>query len=135
TGEPLENWGGRIDVEGFPESGSVDVVADILDGLPRWEALGIELDPYHGPPLDFGFITSSSPPLIVNDVVIVGNSAEQGYNQSRTEVIPGDVVAYDARNGERLWKFHAVPREGEFGYDTWENGSAYYSGNVGSWAP
>ncbi|MEX2570992.1 MAG: PQQ-binding-like beta-propeller repeat protein [Gemmatimonadota bacterium] len=135
TGEPLENWGTGILIEGFPASGSIDVVADILDGWPRWENMNQELDPDRGPPLELGFITSSSPPIVVNDVVVVGNSAEQGYNQSRIENIPGDIVAYDARTGDRLWKFHMIPREGEFGYDTWEEGSAEWSGNVGSWAP
>jgi glucose dehydrogenase len=135
TGQPLENWGTGIQIDGFPASGSVDVVADILEGWPRWEDRNESLDPYMGPPLELGFITSSSPPIVVNDVVVVGNSAEQGYNQSRIEGIPGDIVAYDARTGERLWKFHAIPREGEFGYDTWEPGSAEIAGNVGSWAP
>ena len=29
-------------------------------------------------PLTIGYITASSPPIVVNDVVVVGNSAEQG---------------------------------------------------------
>ena len=28
-----------------------------------------------------------------------------------------------------------VPKPGEFGYDTWEDGSAEYTGNVSAWAP
>jgi hypothetical protein len=48
----------------------------------------------------------------------VGNSAEQGYNQTRVENIPGDILAYDARTGKHLWKFHVVPRPGEFGHDS-----------------
>ena len=43
----------------------------------------------------------SSPPIVVNgDVIVVGNSAEQGYNQSRIENVPGDILGYDARTGE-----------------------------------
>jgi quinoprotein glucose dehydrogenase len=34
-----------------------------------------------------------------------------------------------------LWTFHTVPERGEFGYDTWLDGSAEYSGNAGAWAP
>ena len=50
--------------------------------------------------LEQGYITSSSPALVVNGVVVVGNSAEQGYNQTRRENIPGDILGYDARTGE-----------------------------------
>ena len=50
--------------------------------------------------LELGYITSSSPPIVVNDVVIVGNSAEQGYHQTRRENVPGDILAYDARTGK-----------------------------------
>lgn len=37
---------------------------------------------------------------------------------------PGDIRCFDVRSGEELWRFHTIPREGEFGYDTWSNGSA-----------
>ena len=37
------------------------------------------------------------------------------------------------RTGKRLWIFHTIPRPGEFGYDTWENDSADYTGNAGVW--
>ncbi len=30
------------------------------------------------------------------------------------------VKGYDVRNGDQLWEFHMIPREGEFGYDTWD---------------
>ena len=41
---------------------------------------------------------------------------------------------YDARTGKRLWIFHTIPQRGEFGYDTWLEGSAEYNGNTGVWA-
>ncbi|MEM7234609.1 MAG: PQQ-binding-like beta-propeller repeat protein, partial [Planctomycetota bacterium] len=31
-----------------------------------------------------------------------------------------DVEAFDVVTGEFRWRFHTVPREGEFGFDTWE---------------
>ena len=37
------------------------------------------------------------------------------------------------RTGKRLWIFHTIPKKGEFGYDTWLNGSAEYTGNTGVW--
>ncbi len=135
TGEPLEGWGEGIPLDGFPETGSVDLVADLLEGWGPWADYDGEYDPYMGVPLELGYITSSSPPLVVNDVVIVNNSAEQGYNQTRQEGIPGDILAYDARTGQLLWKFHVIPRPGEYGHETWENDAWYWSGNIGSWAP
>ncbi len=125
TGAPLPGFGGQVPVEGFPETGVVDMLSD----------LGHEFDPYYGIPKEVGYITTSSPPIVVNDVVVVGNSAEQGYNQSRIENVPGDILAYDAKTGDFLWKFNVVPREGEFGNETWENGSWQYVGDVSSWAP
>ena len=46
----------------------------------------------------------------------------------------GYVRAFDVRTGKRLWIFHTIPKKGEFGYDTWQNGSAEYTGNTGVWA-
>ena len=66
-------------------------------------------------------VTSSSPPIVVNDVVVVGAGHGPSYEQTRTENVPGDVQGYDATTGEFLWKFHIIPRPGEFGNDTWEN--------------
>ncbi len=125
TGAPLKGFGKKVPIDGFPETGVVDLLAD----------LGYEYDPYEGLPLERGYITSSSPPIVVNGVVIVGNSAEQGYNQSRLENIPGDILAYDARTGKFLWKFNVLPKPGEFGHETWENDAWKYTGDISSWAP
>ena len=46
----------------------------------------------------------------------------------------GYVRGYDVRTGKRLWIFHTIPKQGEFGYDTWLEGSAEYNGNTGAWA-
>ncbi|MEX2294930.1 MAG: PQQ-binding-like beta-propeller repeat protein [Gemmatimonadota bacterium] len=138
TGQPLANWGEAVPIEGFPASGSVDLVADLIEGWGPWEAHvreGGEYDAGQGLPLEIGYITSSSPPLVVNNVVIVGNSAEQGYNQSRYEMVPGDILAYDAATGALKWKFHVIPRPGEFGHETWENDAWAWTGDVSSWAP
>jgi len=80
-----------------------------------------------------GTIGSSSPPLVVNDVVIMGSAHVSGRSQPTPENIPGDIRGFDARTGELLWTFHVVPEDGEFGADTWENGSNRYSGNAGVW--
>ena len=125
TGQPLENWGTPVPIDGFPESGVVDMLAD----------LGHEYDPYDGLPLETGYITTSSPPIVVNGVIIVGNSHEQGYYQSRIENVPGDILGYDARTGKFLWKFNVIPQPGEVGHETWENDAWQYTGDVSSWAP
>ncbi|HUH14183.1 MAG TPA: PQQ-binding-like beta-propeller repeat protein [Longimicrobiales bacterium] len=85
--------------------------------------------------LPFGDITSSSPPIVVNGVVVVGNSHDRGYYPDRKENVPGHIRGYDAATGEMKWIFHVVPKPGEFGHDTWEGDSWTYIGNVSSWAP
>ena len=135
TGRPLENWGEAVDVAGFSKSGTVDLVKDLIKGWGPWEEWKEPYDAYQGIPLEIGYITSSSPPIVVNDVVVIGNSAEQGYNQTRKEMVPGDILAYDARNGELKWKFHVIPRPGEDGHDTWENDAWKWTGDISSWAP
>ncbi|MCP5348511.1 MAG: PQQ-binding-like beta-propeller repeat protein [Gammaproteobacteria bacterium] len=125
TCSPLENFGSPVPVEGFPETGVVDLLAD----------LGHPFDPYNGIPLETGYITSSSPPIVVNGTVVVGNSAEQGYHQSRVEMIPGDILAYDAKTGAFKWKFNVLPRPGEYGHETWENDAWQWTGDISSWAP
>lgn len=138
TGQPLENWGRRVPLQGFPRSGVVDLVEDLIqDWGPwqKWAATGKKYDPDMGIPRELGYITSSSPPIVVNGVVVVGNSAEQGYNQTRVENVPGDILGYDARTGKHLWKFHVIPRPGEFGHETWGNNAWSFTGDVSSWAP
>ncbi len=125
TGAPLEGFGKPVPIEGFAQTGVVDLLGD----------LGHDYDPYYGIPKEVGYVTSSSPPIVVNGVVVVGNSAEQGYNQSRIENIPGDILAYDAKTGALKWKFNVIPRPGEFGHDTWENDAWQYTGDVSPWAP
>jgi quinoprotein glucose dehydrogenase len=135
TGQHLEQWGKRVDVPGFPASGTVDLVEDLIRDWEPWRKWGKPYDPSRGIPLELGYITSSSPPIVVNDIVVVGNSAEQGYNQTRKEMVPGDILAYDARTGKFLWKFHVIPRPGEFGHETWKSDAWRWTGDVSSWAP
>jgi len=125
TGKPLENWGAPVPIDGFPKTGVVDMLKDF----------GYDYDVYGGLPLETGYITTSSPPIVVNGVVVIGNSHEQGYYQSRVENVPGDILGYDAATGEFLWKFHVIPKPGEVGHDTWENDAWKYTGDVSSWAP
>jgi glucose dehydrogenase len=123
TGQPLENWGSPVPIEGFPRTGVVDLLAD----------LGVPYDPESGPLV--GTITNSSPPIVVNGVVVVPNSGEQGYYQTRVEDVPGHILAYDARTGQHRWRFNVIPQPGEFGHETWESDVWNRIGNISSWAP
>ena len=125
TGTPIENWGTPVPIEGFPQTGVVDMLAN----------LGHPYDPYEGIPLETGYITTSSPPLVVNDTIVVGNSAEQGYLQARIENVPGDILAYDKNTGALKWKFNVLPGPGEYGHETWENDAWQWTGDISSWAP
>ena len=135
TGQPIEGWGGSVPVTGFPKSGSIDMLKDLIADWEPWTASKQTYDAAKGLPLELGYITTSSPPIVVNDVLIIGNSAEQGYNQTRIENVPGDILAYDMKSGKFMWKFHVIPRPGEFGHETWENDAWKWTGDISSWAP
>jgi quinoprotein glucose dehydrogenase len=81
-----------------------------------------------------GRIGNSSPPVISNDVIVVGPALTPGGRVNIANV-KGDVMAFDVRTGRNLWKFHTVPRPGEAGSETWLGDSAQYTGNAGVWGP
>ena len=82
--------------------------------------------------LDIGL---SFPPLAVNGVVVVGAAHMQSFRPPSAANVKGDIRGYDAVSGRLLWTFHTIPARGEPGYETWEKGSAEYTGNAGVWAP
>ncbi|HCE02912.1 MAG TPA: pyrroloquinoline quinone-dependent dehydrogenase, partial [Acidobacteria bacterium] len=103
-------------VSEFGDGGSVD----LMRGIP-----GARRDP---PPINYSV---TSPPVVCNDIIIVGSAVS---DQPRfKESPPGHVRGFDARTGALRWTFHTVPQPGEFGHDTWEDGSADYTGNANVW--
>jgi quinoprotein glucose dehydrogenase len=104
----------------FGDDGRVDLMV----GLPR--AIRGERD-Y----LNALTYSVQSPPLVVGDIVIAPASISSLVN--RKEQIPGWIRAWDVRTGRLRWTFKTVPARGEFGYDTWQDGSADYSGKVTVW--
>jgi quinoprotein glucose dehydrogenase len=82
-----------------------------------------------------GQIANSSPAVVVGDIVVVGNSSIHGYYPIRTHNLPGFVRGFDIRTGKQLWKFNLVPQPGEFGAETWKNGSKIGSEGVGKVDP
>ncbi|HTB13477.1 MAG TPA: pyrroloquinoline quinone-dependent dehydrogenase [Bryobacteraceae bacterium] len=77
--------------------------------------------------------TETSPPVIYKDLVIVGNGV--GDRLMYKNDPPGDVRAFDAHTGKRVWSFHTIPQAGEFGNDTWGNDSWKFTGHTNVWAP
>jgi quinoprotein glucose dehydrogenase len=85
-----------------------------------------------------GQIAASCPPIIVNDVIVVGNSHIHGYYPIRLRNLPSWIRGFDVRTGKQLWKFNLVPEPGEPGAETWVNGTKPGTpgvGKVDAWAP
>ncbi len=72
-------------------------------------------------------------PVVAGDVVIVGAAHKAGDIPKSKTNVKGYVRGFDVRTGKLLWIFHTIPRPDEFGYNTWENDSADYTGNTGVW--
>lgn len=73
---------------------------------------------------------ATAPPAVFEDIVIVGVSVGEGPAPSA----PGDVRAFDVRTGKELWRFHTVPRPGEFGHETWAKDSWRDRGGANPWS-
>lgn len=101
-------------VSSFGDNGVVDLET----------SLGRTFNPRH--------ITHTSPPAVCRDSVIVGSIVHDG--PVTKEAPPGHVRGFDARTGEMKWRFHTIPQEGEFGNETWENGSWKYTGAANVWS-
>ncbi len=71
----------------------------------------------------------TSAPAIFGDLVMLGFSCGEGPGPAA----PGDIRAFDVRTGKQVWRFHTVPRSGEFGNDTWENESWRTRGGANAW--
>jgi quinoprotein glucose dehydrogenase len=103
----------------FGQNGIVDLFTQ-LD-------LDIKLDPQ-------GRIGNSSPPVVSNDVIVIGPAFTPG-GRVNVANIKADIMGFDARTGKKLWTFHTIPRPGEPGSETWLGDSAQYTGNAGIWGP
>jgi quinoprotein glucose dehydrogenase len=106
-------------VPGFGKDGVVD--------------LKLEDDQNIFPDLTTGEIGLQSAPVVAKDTVIVGASFREGMTPKSMRNNKGYVRGFDVRTGKRLWIFHTIPMKGEYGYDTWLDGSAEYTGNTGVW--
>jgi quinoprotein glucose dehydrogenase len=108
TGQPIQAFGNNG-------------IVDLKQGLPRVTDIAKAA------------VGSSSPPVIVRDVIVVGTAFAAGAApRSKTE-IPGWVRGYDVHTGALKWTFHTIPQSGEFGNETWKDDSWRYTGNAGVW--
>lgn len=110
TGVPDPNFG---------ENGKVDLYIGVRNGD----------DPRYAYP-DIGI---SAPPLIMNDVIIVGAAHRTGGRPRSKFNTKGDVRGFDVHTGDLLWTFHTIPARGEIGYESWLTGNDI-TGNSGVWA-
>jgi quinoprotein glucose dehydrogenase len=112
TGQPISSFG---------KNGIVDLKEGMVSGT------GQQID------LETGEAGLHATPLVVKDVVIVGSSFKEGMTVVTHNNTKGVVRAYDIHSGKLLWTFNTIPRPGEFGNDTWEDGSWAANGNTGVW--
>ena len=81
----------------FGDNGEVNLRAGIADDYPK------------------AYYVVTSPPAIYKGLIILGPSTQEGPSKGPS----GDPRAFDARTGKLVWQFHAVPRPGEPGNETW----------------
>lgn len=75
-------------------------------------------------------VTHPSPPVVVNNDVIVGS----GVMDFLKAVAPGGAVqAFDARTGKRRWTFDPIPARGDG--KSWPDSPRSHSGAANVWAP
>jgi quinoprotein glucose dehydrogenase len=115
-------------IPSFGKGGAVDLKEDDDQAISAWNEKGEWV-----PDLTRGEIGIQSAPIIGGNTVIIGAAFREGMTPKSMRNNKGYVRGYDVRTGKRLWIFHTIPKKGEPGYDTWENGSAEYTGNNGVW--
>lgn len=111
---------------GIPDpSFGTNGIVDLMVGLRN------AVDPRY-PNTDIGI---SNPPLVMNDVIIVGAAHSTGGRPRSKSNVKGDVRGFDVHTGKLLWTFHTIPAPGEYGIETWLDNGVEFTGNSGSWAP
>ena len=86
----------------------------------------------HGRPVTRFEFDQTSPPVVFEDLVIVGSRVPDRLQRKFDP--PGTVQAFDVRTGKRRWVFFTIPQSSEdFGADTWQDGSWRYTGHANVW--
>jgi quinoprotein glucose dehydrogenase len=83
------------------------------------------------PPFEPQAYSMTSPPTVVNGVVVTGSSIA---DNSRPNVASGEVRGYDARTGARKWTWDPIPQDpGDPAYAEWRGSMAHKSGGANAW--
>ncbi len=86
----------------------------------------------HGRPVTRFEFDQTSPPVVFEDLVIVGSRIPDRLQRKFDP--PGTVQAFDARTGKRRWVFFTIPQSKDaFGADTWEGESWRFTGHANVW--
>ncbi len=72
--------------------------------------------------------TFTMSPMIWQDRVLMGPAISEN-------AIEGWAAAFALSDGEELWRFNIVPKEGEPGYDSWDRSNGFPVGGGGVWTP
>jgi quinoprotein glucose dehydrogenase len=72
----------------------------------------------------------TSPPVILDDTVIVGSSISDNV---RVQAPHGTIRAFDVRTGAPIWDFDPIPRE--IGNTDWRGSQPPVEGHANAWAP
>ena len=75
----------------------------------------------------------TSPPVVINDTVVLGSGMIDNW---KAHLGLGTVWAFDARNGELRWKWHAIPRNPDADNAAdWRPEQAARTGTANVWSP
>ena len=76
----------------------------------------------------FSYFAVTAPGLIYEDLIIMGFSTSEDRF-----AFPGSIRAFSAETGATVWQFNTLPKPGEFGSETWAEGSYEVSGGANAW--
>ena len=83
-------------------------------------------------PFEFAEYEVTSPPAIVNDILVVGSAIA---DNNRTDAASGEVRAFDIRTGALKWTWDPVPRSAsDPAHETWEGPNAHRTGAANAWS-
>jgi quinoprotein glucose dehydrogenase len=84
------------------------------------------------PPYETEEYEETSPPAVVNDVVVVGSGVA---DNTRIHAASGEVRGFDARTGRLRWTWDPVPQDpGDPAYATWSGPGAHRTGAANAWS-
>ena len=75
------------------------------------------------------FVSSNTPGIIYKDLIIMGTRTSEDMGAA-----PGHIRAFRVSDGEMEWIFHTIPKEGEYGSETWPPNASGYIGSANAWA-